>query len=630
MLPAPPTNPFAGTDGFGYDALFIRNSQYVKPASFSRLGFDVVVRLRNPEGLLSYAKSLDRATTRASLQFMTPDQIADRYYATTTDYQKSIDYLKGQGLVVTSWPTRFMIHVAGTQAQLEKAFSTKLAWYRHGNEVYIAPSVAPSVPKGVPIVGSDNIVYRTKRYSPSVIHAASNGLLSGYSPQQIQRVFDYITAYTGGYTGSGINIGIIGTGPVSVQSGTRVGDLDAMRSTYKAIGSNPLTVVSNLAPPFAQPPAVTASSSTCSNDTGAGSSNPNLPPSESPTSSCNPEDVEAQIDTEQSALLAPGAQVQFYLDYEPSAGPSGYSAQGLALADDEINDALAANSADILSLSFGGDEYSLSQESPPPFNSSGTGVEQLLFAQAVSQGIAVFVSTGDLGANTCQDNPGSPQENDLCVSYPASDQNVVAVGGVTTPLNSAGQLTGPITAWGQSTSGGFGGTGGGVSNFIPQPPYQNGAVGVIGTQFRNLPDLSMEADPSTGVAVLINADPSLGGPQVLPVGGTSVAAPEMAAMWATVLNACKSRVSCPGAPSGPKPYRYGLPNPQLYLIYAGKGTQSYALTFYDVVYGNNGQQGQPSPGPTYDPGYSAGVGYDQTTGLGVPFARSLIRAIAGV
>jgi subtilase family serine protease len=638
LLPPPAPNLFTGASGFGWDEAFVHNSAFVKRASFGRMGFDVVVRLRDPEGLVAYAKELNRWKTRASHQFLTPEDVADRYFATTTDYQKAAHYLRGEGLRIATWPLRMMIHVNGTQVQLERAFSTKFGIYRHGNEQFIAPMVAPSVPKTVPIVGSENIVYRTQVYRPSLIaHNVGNGLLNGYSPQQVQQVFDYSTAYTAGFTGFGITIGVIGTGPVSVASAGHIGDLDALRSLYRAFGTNPLNVLSNLNPPFARPPAVTAP---CSQ-----SSNPNLPPSQSPTANCDPEDTEAQVDTEQIGVLAPGATLQFYLDYEPNDG-NGFTAQGLALATDEIEDAVSSNVADVLSLSFGGDEYTESQESPPPFNSSGTGVQQVQFANAVVQGIAVFVSSGDLGANACQDAPGSPHENDLCVSYPASDQNVVAVGGVNTPMNSAGSLTGPITAWGEATTGGVGGTGGGVSNFIPQPVYQNDVPGVInsancnGQPCRNVPDVAMEADPKTGVAVIINADPTLGGPTILSAGGTSVAAPEMAAMWGLVLNACKNRGRCPNAPPGPLPYRYGLPNTRLYNIYTNVAvTDLYILTFYNVQYGNNGQQNAPSPGPTYLPGYSPSpcpannlivCGYDQLTGLGVPYARALIRAVSAL
>jgi subtilase family serine protease len=620
-------NMFTGAGGFGYDETFVRNSQFIKRATFGRLGFDVAVRLQNPQGLLAYAAAMDRPGS-TNHQLLTPSEVADRFMATSSDYAKATKYLQGNGLLVSGWPQRMLLHVIGTQAALEQAFQTKFGWYRHGAEQFIAPMIAPHVPQGVPIVGSANIVYRTKRYTPSVVHAATNGFLSGYSPQQIQTVFDYIGAYNVGYLGGGITIGIIGTGPVSVQSTGHLGDLDAMRAIFHNIGTNPLTVVSRLGSGFAAPPAVTAP---CNQ-----SSNPQLPPSESPTPTCNPEDGETQIDTEQTATLAPGANVQYYLDFVPSDS-QGFSAQGLALADAEIADAIAGNTADILSLSFGGDEPSLASQNPPPFNSAGTGFEQIMFANAVAQGMSIFVSSGDLGANACMDTGGGPFFNNLCVSYPATDTNVTAVGGVTTPLDSAGRLTGPIVAWGQSTSGGFGGTGGGISAYIPQPSYQQGVPGMLNTPncagqpCRNVPDLSLEGDPHTGVAVVIDAFLGPSGQVVTPFGGTSVAAPEMAAMWALVLNACKVKGTCIPGQTGPKAYRTGLANPFFYLIYTGKATQSYALTFYDVLYGSNGQQpGGPTPGPTFDPGYNSGTGYDQTTGVGVPFARSLVKAITGI
>jgi subtilase family serine protease len=166
----------------------------------------------------------------------------------------------------------------------------------------------------------------------------------------------------------------------------------------------------------------------------------------------------------------------------------------------------------------------------------------------------------------------------------------------------------------------------------------------VQTAFRNVPDLSLDADPNTGIAVIVDADASLGGGAKSPFsyGGTSVSAPEAAAMWALVLQACKATPSCATA-GGSKPYRLGDPNPLFYKIYQ---SSAYASTFLDVTYGNNAQLPycqkippgsdptncpSPAPSPTgFDAGYSAGAGYDQATGIGVPFARSLIRAAVGI
>jgi hypothetical protein len=102
-------------------------------------------------------------------------------------------------------------------------------------------------------------------------------------------------------------------------------------------------------------------------------------------------------------------------------------------------------------------------------------------------------------------------------------------------------------------------------------------------------------------------------------------------MWALVLQACAKNPACATA-GGPKPYRLGNAAPLLYAQYAKGSTilPSYAQTFYDVLYGDN-QQGVASPGPTsspLDPGYDAGPGYDRVSGLGVPFGRALVRAVA--
>jgi hypothetical protein len=82
----------------------------------------------------------------------------------------------------------------------------------------------------------------------------------------------------------------------------------------------------------------------------------------------------------------------------------------------------------------------------------------------------------------------------------------------------------------------------------------------------------------------------------------------------------------------------GNANPALYTIY--NSATLYPATFLDIVDGSNGvtpcevnpaQVGPcPTPAPTPDPGFTAGKGYDLTTGIGVPFARHLINSVVGV
>jgi subtilase family serine protease len=290
------------------------------------------------------------------------------------------------------------------------------------------------------------------------------------------------------------------------------------------------------------------------------------------------------------------------------------------------------NTADVLSLSFGGDEYGNSVyflDAGGKYTSSGFGPTE--FAALAAEGVATFVSSGDSGAQTCAQDSQAPHPSANCVSYPASDVNVTAVGGVTTPLDNAGRFVGPLTAWGNQTTSGRAGSGGGISAYIPQPSWQTGAG--ITPGYRNIPDVSLEADTVTGVATIVNA--SFGFVDSGAYGGTSVAAPETAAMWALVLSACKQTAPCVARGQGSRPYRLGNAAPLFYRIYNDAAENPF--TFYDVTFGNNGVRpctqmsaGCPNPPPPPEPGFNAGVGYDLVTGIGVPFARHLIQSVVGI
>jgi subtilase family serine protease len=263
-----------------------------------------------------------------------------------------------------------------------------------------------------------------------------------------------------------------------------------------------------------------------------------------------------------------------------------------------------------------------SQVGPPGYFGTGTNnFGTIEFASLVSEGIAVFASSGDNGAEECTNgNVDAP-----CVIYPATDPSVISVGGVNLPLDNSGRLTGPMTGWGTQTQipGQVpGGSGGGCSAYFTEPAYATG-VTLPCSGMRVQPDVALDADINTGVAVVLNSAPSLGGRIITDVGGTSVAAPEMAAMWALVLQACKANATCLAHGTGATAYRLGNPGAYLYKIY--RNAAQYQASFYDVQFGNNAL---PSIGGSgLDPGFSAGVGYDLVTGIGAPYAKNLISSV---
>ena len=239
----------------------------------------------------------------------------------------------------------------------------------------------------------------------------------------------------------------------------------------------------------------------------------------------------------------------------------------------------------IVSMSFG------IQESAISGNGNNTHIRQMhrnleLFA---SLGDTMVASDGDFGASNGT-NVNSPQ-------YPASDPLVTGVGGTmgdSYPLGlcpSIDLLTdtcayGGEQAWNEPAFGLA--TGGAPSLIWEAPAYQQG---VTGLSARAVPDVAFNAAVDGGQLVAVGGHIGI-------FGGTSLGAPQWAGIFALVNQARalggKAPLTFPGA------------------LYRRPGD------FHDITAGTNTLAGSPIAG------FSAGVGYDLTTGLGTPDVARLI------
>ena len=198
----------------------------------------------------------------------------------------------------------------------------------------------------------------------------------------------------------------------------------------------------------------------------------------------------------------------------------------------------------IISVSWGAPESSFGQTLTNQINA--------LFMDAiVNQGINICVASGDNGS--------SDGLNGLNVDFPSSSPYTIACGGTslicpTLIYDSSSTIE---TVW---SSGG-----GGLSKYFSSPSYQSN----LNKQFRSTPDLSLNADPNTGVLYIVNG-------QQLIFGGTSIVAPAISAF-------------------------IGLININYYINNILYGLNNNC--FHDVTIGSNGQ-------------YSALSGYDNCTGIG--------------
>lgn len=204
----------------------------------------------------------------------------------------------------------------------------------------------------------------------------------------------------------------------------------------------------------------------------------------------------------------------------------------------------------------------------------------------------------EFGGQTADDSimshPGtfyttSAGDSGHAAGYPAASPNVIAVGGTT--LNGC---SGTSCARFSSEST-WSGSGGGVSSIEGIPQFQSGytgsvygasSIGALTGGYRGIPDVSFDANPSTGVSVY-DSTRYQGQSGWFTLGGTSVGAPN----WAGILAA--------GAASGATALQGDA------AIYSG----GYKSNLRDVTSGTNGSCGTDC---------TAGTGYDLVTGLGSP------------
>ena len=189
--------------------------------------------------------------------------------------------------------------------------------------------------------------------------------------------------------------------------------------------------------------------------------------------------LEISLDIEWAHAIAPGAKILLV-----EAASNSFS--NLLVAED-----YAKTHAQYVSNSWGGSEFSSESSYDSHFSQSG---------------VSFFVSAGDSG---------------LPAEYPSASPNVISVGGTTLHFDGSGNFSGE-TGW---SSGG-----GGCSAYETSSPAQSsfsqsGQGNCAGK--RATPDVSLDADPNSGVSVY-DSTSYYGQSGWFTVGGTSASSP----MWA--------------------------------------------------------------------------------------------------
>ena len=567
---------FAGAGGGTALAANVRPSIDMGMAASSQpVHVTLMLKLRNEAALQDYIRQTITPGSAHYRQFLATAEFASQYGASDADVARVQAFLRQHGLDSQVLPSHLAIETSGTLAQFGAIFQAPIHSYvsASSGRHFHRPSSAPQMPA----VLADSVVSVSglSNERQFLSHRIRSPQLSA-TPQQALTLKTLGTASSGNPTATGQ--------PGNYTVGD-VADLYNINPLYKrgitGKGSTlAIVTLSNFYPADAQTYWDAIGLATKPNritqvhvdgggviDGGSG---------------------ETALDVEQSGGIAPNADIVVY--DAPNAGNGFIDAFAQAVSD---------NKADSISTSWGSPEiYNFAALNTPGASIKDTSdvgdlraFHQILLEAAV-QGQSVFAAAGDSGAyDTVRGlgtGTGPGQFNaPLTVDSPASDPYITAAGGTTVPVkftNSAGKVVLSIdqeSVWGwdyllpfvSSRAAVFStGGGGGVSVYWKQPFYQAFTDGMRRSEKkqslvyndpsagptalvdlpgnfrgRNVPDVSLNADPETGYIVVSSSD---GG--VISEGGTSFVAPQLNGISALLAQSTGHRV--------------GFWNPQVYLL----------------------------------------------------------------
>ena len=581
-------------------------------------------------------------------------------YSPTDQQVKSVsNFLSAHGFtILDTAENNFYIKVSGTIAQAEQAFHVQINNYRYNGKTYRSNAADPSVSDTsggniANVTGLDDASY----FQPDIVRPGSAagdgvapntavaydvlcGALSttktltlkdgsthdytgfipcGYNGDQLQKAYGVDQLVANGIDGSGQTVAIVDAygSPTIVTDANAF--VDAANRNLPANHQIPHLVLGQNFDIVGPNGTVNKPESKAQDPLGW--------------------QAEVTLDIEAVHSMAPGAKIVLV------AAPNNY-----ADLDEAVNWVVVHHLANIVTNSWG-----LSTDLASPGRASR---DERIFMQAAVEGIGLNFSSGDNGDELANTGVKS-------VDYPASSPWVNAVGGTSLFLNSDNSYNFE-TGWGndlvrkytcatKSTDsstgllhcdtynpaglldeGYTGGAGGGLSYNFTAQPWQSSAIGgdtaagfgAVGTH-RAVPDISMLADPYTGMNVYIT-DLSAGdtSPEIEPYGGTSLASPLFAGIMALV---DQQRAANGLAPAGlASQYEYGLPgsalndvshppsvgNPtpgdpnSIFLYYGSR----YSGSFFTVTFNE-------------DSSLAAGSGWDDVTGVGSPNAPGFVAAL---
>ena len=402
-------------------------------------------------------------------QWLTAKEFGETYGLAFSDITTITGWLESHGFTVHwAYTNGVLIDFSGTAGQVRETFRTEIHNLDVDGVKHIGNMSNPKIPAAfadavVGVVSLNDFMPRPL-YKPKANYTIGGGTFA-VVPGDLGVIYNLNPLFTGGTTGTGQTIVVIEDTNVF-----KTTDWNTFRTTFGVTGTGTFTQVH---------PTGTA---TCTNP------------------GVNGDEIEAILDAEYASAAAPSAAIEL-----ASCSDTATTFGGLIAVQNLIN---GLNPPAIMSISYGFCEAFNGASANAAYNSA--------YQQAASEGVSVFVSSGDESAVSCDAN-ASKATHGIGVSGFTSTPYNVSVGGTDYGDTFAGTTS---TYWNSSNTSTFES----AKSYVPEIPWNDSCASELIATFHGVPQTYGSTgfcNTSTGQQFLTTGSGS-GGPSGCATGVPSI------------------------------------------------------------------------------------------------------------
>ncbi len=352
----------------------------------------------NEQALEAYIAQLSDHDSANFHHWLTANEFGETYGVSEENLGMVTDWLESQGFTVNLiYPSRMVIDFSGTARQVREAFGAEIHFLDVLGAKHVANMGDPQIPAALSSIVAGVVSLHDflphPMYKSRTDYTFASGSATTYAvvPGDLAVIYNLNPLFSEGYSGQGQTIVVIE---------------DTDLYNYNPSSPNP-------------PPdwATFRSTFGLSSYTSGSFSQVHPAPPTGPNNCADPgvngDDGEAILDAEYSSAAAPSAAIEL-----ASCPSTGNTFGGLMALENLLNETSMPPA--IMSISYGECEADNGATSNAAYNSA--------YQQAVTEGVSVFVSSGDEGAASCDANQPRATHG-IGVSAFASTPYNVAVGG---------------------------------------------------------------------------------------------------------------------------------------------------------------------------------------------------------